>query len=118
MNAKGLATFLGWFGIGLGLAQVLAPERIARIAGLDVSPSTMRAFGAREIASGIAILIDERPRDPVWGRVLGDAVDIAALVAGLRSPESDKARVTGALAAVGGVTSLDVLCAGGLTAAS
>jgi CBS domain-containing protein len=41
----------------------------------------------------------------MWARVAGDAIDVAALASGRRGP------ALGALAAVGAVTALDVLCA-------
>ncbi len=81
ISAEQLARGLGWFSIGLGLAEVLAPRAIARISGVRSSNAALiRLFGLREIASGIAIFSQgERPAAAVWSRVAGDALDLAAL---------------------------------------
>lgn len=57
-TGESLATFLGWFSIGLGLAQFLGPRRMARMVGARDDESTtalMRVLGMREIASGVGI---------------------------------------------------------------
>lgn len=108
-----LASGLGWFSIGLGLAEVFAPRSVARIAGLNRNSgdcTLLRTFGLREIASGIGILSKPRPTDWMWGRVAGDMMDLAYLSAALTSANSDRTRVATATAAVLGVTALDILC--------
>jgi len=47
----------------------------------------------------------------LWSRVGGDAVDLAYLANGLNSPDGNRQRTGMAIAAVAGVTALDVLCA-------
>ncbi|MGZ5227470.1 MAG: SRPBCC family protein, partial [Burkholderiales bacterium] len=51
-----IAQRLGWFSVGLGLAQVIAPRAICRLVGMPVVPTFMRICGLREIACGIGIL--------------------------------------------------------------
>ena len=112
LNAEKLARGLGWFSIGLGLAELLAPQGVAKIAGVRGNTGLIRLFGLREIASGIAIFTQgRRPAAAVWSRVAGDALDLAALGAAFSSPDSDKGRVAFATANVLAVTALDVLCA-------
>jgi len=108
-----LANGLGWFSIGLGLAEVLAPRSVARIAGLTNESDDyrlLRSFGLREIASGIGILSKPQATEWMWGRVAGDMMDLAYLSSALTSANSDRMRVATATAAVLGVTALDVLC--------
>src|SRR3954453_23992681 len=65
-EAEPLTRALGWFSIGLGLAQVMVPNNVARLAGADPSPDTirlMRALGLRELSSGIGILSGRRSDD-------------------------------------------------------
>lgn len=112
-----LAKGLGWFSIGLGLAEVGAPRAVARLAGVRENGSTdsvMRALGVREIAHGLAILSDPSNARWVWTRVGGDIVDLSILGSAFTSDEADRGRLAVATAAVLGVAALDVLCAGRL----
>ena len=107
-RAKGL----GWFSIGLGLAQIGAPRSLARFIGIndsDETRNTMFALGLREITSGIGILSRPRPTGWIWSRVGGDIMDLALLGKALNSDENDKGRVAAATAAVVGVTVVDFL---------
>ena len=109
---EGLATFLGWFSIGLGLAEVLAPRGLSRLIGLAEDRTVvLRIMGLREITAGVGILTQRRPAGWVWSRVAGDALDLSLLGAALASEDSDKGRVLAATASVVGVTALDVICA-------
>jgi hypothetical protein len=119
MDQMKLAKGLGWFSIGLGLAEMLAPEWLARQIGLDEDHTPLlRAMGAREAVTGVGVLMEERPTVGMWGRVAGDAVDISLLAAALKPPHHEKKRVIGALGMVLGVTLVDVLCARSLQAAA
>jgi uncharacterized membrane protein len=105
-----LATGLGWFSIGLGLAEVLAPKGLAKLVGTEGKHTGLiRFMGLREITAGIGILTNRRPARWVWARVAGDAVDLACLAVALVSEDSDRRRVAGATAAVLGVTALDIM---------
>jgi uncharacterized membrane protein len=103
---------LGWFSIGLGLAQIGAPRAVTRFIGLNDSEetrNTMFAIGLREITSGIGILSRPRPAGWVWSRVGGDLMDLALLGKAMKSDENEKGRVAAATAAVFGVTVMDFL---------
>jgi uncharacterized membrane protein len=108
-----LARGLGWFSIGLGLAEVLMPYAVARLCGgTGRHTGIIRLYGLRELASGLAILSGgKRPVTGVWSRVAGDAIDIATLGLAALSPRTNKAGVTFAMANVAVVTALDVHCA-------
>jgi uncharacterized membrane protein len=106
---------LGWFSIGLGAAALAAPRMVCWLSGVR-SPRLMRLVGARELAAGIGILTQpQRGRGPwLWSRVVGDTFDLAALsVAFARGGRRGRAGL--ALAAVAGVTALDLLAAVRLT---
>jgi hypothetical protein len=77
------ARALGWFSIGLGLAELAMPRQLARIAGAPNAPTLTRIFGLREIGTGIGILTSKDPSPWLWGRVAGDALDVATVGAGL-----------------------------------
>jgi uncharacterized membrane protein len=103
---------LGWFSIGLGLAEIAAPRAVARLIGIsddDETRNTMFALGVREITSGIGILSNSRPTGWVWSRVGGDLMDLALLGKAMNQDENDRQRVAAATAAVLGVTVLDFM---------
>lgn len=115
---RGLSRGLGWFSIALGAVELAAPGALGRALGLRRT-NVVQAYGAREVATGVGLLSASRSEDRaawLWARVAGDALDIATLVPVLdrRNPRRRTAAV--ALAAVIGVTALDVLCARGLGA--
>ena len=84
-----LAAGLGWFSLALGTAELAAPRAMARLIGIPDDPrlvNVVRAFGAREIASGLGLLAQpdhagvgmvtrrrrrRRPRVPRIGRQRG-----------------------------------------------
>jgi uncharacterized membrane protein len=107
-----VARGLGWFSIGLGLAEIAAPRRMARAIGVPDDRrncATLRAIGVREIASGVGILSRDRPVGPVWTRLGGDVMDLTLLGRALSSNRSRRTRVAAATAAVLGVTALDTV---------
>jgi uncharacterized membrane protein len=113
VDPERLARGLGWFSLGLGLAEFLAPGGIAKISGVSKeNKGLIRLFGLREMAHGVAIFAQgRRPAGALWARVVGDALDLAALGAAFASPETKKGRLAFATANVLAVAALDVLCA-------
>jgi hypothetical protein len=119
-SSETLAVGLGWFSIALGVAELAAPAGVARFIGVtptEKTINTLRAYGAREVGAGLAILAQPDRAAWLWSRVAGDAVDLASLGAAMNSPTTDRTRAMFATAAVLGVTALDVLCARQLSAA-
>jgi hypothetical protein len=110
-GAHSVARGLGWFSIALGLAEVAAPRTLTRALGMEGEEALVRAYGLREIATGAAILAADNPQPWVWGRVAGDALDMATLGASYRDGNAKSQNLSLALAAVAGVTALDVWCA-------
>jgi uncharacterized membrane protein len=110
-NGSGLSRGLGWFSIGLGLAEIAAPRMLARAIGVDPKGRTgtaIRAMGARELASGLGILARPQRALPLWARVAGDAIDLAFLGWALGARRTSTQRLVGAIATVAGVAALDV----------
>jgi uncharacterized membrane protein len=113
VSAERLARGLGWFSVGIGLAELLLPGAVARLAGgHGKHTGLLRLYGLRELASGTMIFSQgRRPAAGVWSRVAGDAIDLATLGVAFLMPSTNKAGVTFAAANVLGVTALDVICA-------
>ncbi len=109
MDKHTVARGLAWFGIGLGLAEVLAPKAVARASGLEGREGVIRGFGVREIASGVVILASEQPASWLWLRTVGDLADSALLSTGMTPKSPAPGRALLATLAVLPVVALDVL---------
>lgn len=110
MSNTGMARALGLAGMGLGVAELVAPRWVSRQLGVRNRGPLLRAFGAREVLSGIGILTRRSPRAGLWARVAGDAMDAAALA--MAAKFSRKRRgVAAALAMVLAIGGLDLLYA-------
>ncbi|HVF05306.1 MAG TPA: SRPBCC family protein [Frankiaceae bacterium] len=111
----GLTRFLGWSSLGLGVAQLAAPHRVARLAGVDDSataPLVIRAVGGRELIHAAGLLGSDRHRAWAKTRVAGDALDLAVLAYALNGRDGDRRRrAKAATAAVAGIAALDVYAA-------
>jgi CBS-domain-containing membrane protein len=110
MTNRQVARGLGWFGIGLGLAELAAPQWLSKQIGVGDRRNLIRAMGAREVLAGVGVLAPRRPTAGLWARVAGDAVDIALLGAAMRN-SFRRGRVATALAMVLGVSAMDALFA-------
>jgi len=106
-----LAKALAWFSIGLGMAEIVAPRKIAGLIGLRAGSGTrniLRAMGAREIGHGVLILMRPGSAARLWTRVGGDVLDLSLLSSAMTSARNERGRLGGAIAAVLGVAALDV----------
>jgi hypothetical protein len=117
-SAEALAQGLGWFSLALGAVEVFGGKSVARWLGMEQHETLIRAYGVREIATGIGILTSKDPTPWIWGRVAGDGLDLATLGKGLSDPNAERDHVLMAMGAVAGATMLDVICANALTGES
>ncbi|CJL29935.1 Uncharacterised protein [Streptococcus pneumoniae] len=114
-SARSLARGLGWLSIGLGVVQLVAPRQVARLIGMPGSDGVIRACGLREIATGVGILLADDPKPWIYGRIGGDALDLAGLGWSIEHG-NEPANAAIAAGAVAGITALDLSCAKGLDA--
>lgn len=113
-----LSRALGWFSIGLGVAELCVPEHVAELTGVR-NTRLLQFYGIREILCGIGILRSERPVGWMWARVAGDACDLRTLGSVSMGDDATDARTARiAFAAVAGIAALDVMNAAQLTAAA
>lgn len=113
VRGDGLAKGLGWFSIGLGLAEMASPQSVAQLVGIDDGERTrtvIRGYGAREIANGLAILAQPDSRW-LWTRVAGDVLDLSSLAAALQRDDVDRGKVAFGLVSVAGVMVADIVAA-------
>ncbi|MEE6259825.1 SRPBCC family protein [Plantactinospora sonchi] len=107
---------LGVLSLGLGAAAIGASHQVGRLIGVGDSATARTAVlpvvGARELLSGIGLLVSRQPAGWVWSRVAGDAMDLAALAMARQQRGGERRqRVDVALAVVAGVTALDLMAA-------
>jgi hypothetical protein len=115
-SADRLARALGWFSIGLGITELVAPGRIARTLGLDDKEGLIRAYGARELASAIPTLSVDKPIG-LATRIGGDALDLGTLATALHRDNPKRRNAAIATALVAGITLLDLAAYAGVKAA-
>jgi hypothetical protein len=115
-GADRLARALGWFSIGLGITEVVAPGRLARTLGLDDKEGLLRADGARELASAVPTLSVDK-RIGLAARIGGDALDLGTLATALHRDNPKRRNAAIATAMVAGITLLDLVAYAGVKAA-
>ncbi|WP_445620932.1 hypothetical protein ACUN8C_03570 [Kushneria sp. Sum13] len=101
-----LARLIGWTGVGLGLAELFMPERITRSLGIEGREHWVRACGVRQILTGMGALSDH-PGPALKARVVGNALDLAALAWVRREPQAHQANINGTMLALGVATALE-----------
>lgn len=115
MDYKKVGLGLGLFSIGLGLVELLAARKVAKGLGVEggAAEGVIRLFGARELLAGGMLLRGPAVSTNVWNRVIGDVIDMGALLAA--APRSSRpGALAGAIGFVAGATALDVFAARGL----
>ena len=115
MQVLRLSRFLGWFSIGIGLYQLLGGRSLARTLGMRRHTGLIRTFGVRELANGAAILANPASAPLLVARVAGDALDLAVLSGTKVYGPRERSNVKWAMAAVAGITLLDIVCAARLS---
>lgn len=115
-GADRLARALGWFSVGLGVAELVAPGRIARALGLEDKEGLIRAYGARELASAVPTLSVDKPIG-LAARIGGDALDLGTLATALHRDNPKRHNAVIATALVAGITLLDIAAYSGVKAA-
>jgi len=109
-----ITRFLGWFSLGLGVPQTLAPGRVNRLIGVRDDASSriwQRVVGVRELAAAAGIFGRPRPAGWLWARVAGDIKDLALLGVAWRNQEQRTRRLAAAAASVAGITAVDAFAA-------
>lgn len=107
LRTQRVARALGWFSIGLGIVELAAPKTVARLSGIRACSGVVRAFGVREIVTGVGILRGRKPAGWLWSRVAGDALDLAVLTTAGGRSNGALCRIA-ATTAVASVTAVDV----------
>jgi len=110
MNTRQISLGLGVFSIALGAAELFGSRRITKALGADGGETVVKVFGAREIAAGAGLLQAPAHATRVWGRVVGDALDLGALALVARK-SGKRGALLGAAAFVAGATLLDTIVA-------
>lgn len=108
-GSAALPRALGWFSLALGGLELAAPGALGRWLGFPGGTRLIAGYGAREIAAGVGLLATDAHKPWLLARIGGDALDIGTLALGLRDDNPQRQQVLIALAAVLGVTLLDIV---------
>jgi len=111
-----LARALGWFSIGLGVTELVAPGMIARTLGLEGKERLIQAYGARELAHAVPTLSVDK-QVGLASRIGGDLLDLGTLSSALHPDNPKRNNAAIATALVVGITSLDLVAYEGVKAA-
>jgi uncharacterized membrane protein len=110
-----IAAGLGWFSLGLGAAQLLAPGALNRLAGIHddgAARLAQRLVGVREVGAFAAIMADRpTPALPLWSRVGGDLMDLGLLGRAWQRKRESAPRLALTIVNIAGVTGLDTYAA-------
>jgi hypothetical protein len=107
-----LARFLGLFSFGLGVAQLLVPDRMNKLIGVEDKPKTraiQRAVGVQELTAAQGIFALSPPTPVLWARFAGDLLHLGLLSRAFTNGKKDTTRLGVALGAVVGITVVDGL---------
>lgn len=115
-GADRLSRAFGWFSVGLGITELVAPGRLARALGLEGKEGLIRAYGARELTSAVPTLSIDKPIG-LGARIGGDALDLATLTTALGRDNPKRHNAAIATALVFGIMLLDVVAYTGVKAA-
>lgn len=112
LNERHLCRGLGLLSLGLGAVYLAAPARFSRWIGVPPTPrrsAVVALVGVRQLGVGLGLLASRRPTGWLVMRLLGDVKDIGLLLATLRLRGVKPRRIAAAMAAIGGVTAVDLL---------
>jgi len=111
-SGQQLARGMGLLSIGIGVALLTAPERVATLVGMEddgLNRFLLRLVGLREIATGAGLVASHSPNGWMRARVGGDVMDLSLLTAAMTTSDAQRARVATASAAVAGLMALDMV---------
>ena len=116
MTTRTVTEGLALFSLGIGALEVALAPRLSSALGLDEQENLVRAFGLREIVSGVGLLLALRGparawKPWIWARIGGDALDSAALGWALRSGNPKRGNALLAMLLVSPIIALDVWAA-------
>ena len=111
-----MARALGWVSVGLGVTELVAAGRLARILGLYRRSALIRCYGARELASAIMTFSVDK-QVGLTARIAGDALDLATLAGALHRDNPKRGNASVATAIVIGITLLDLAAWSGVNVA-
>jgi hypothetical protein len=106
------AKFLGAFSFGLGITQLISPDRVNDLIGVKDTPKTrtiQRAAGVQELSAAQGIVAFSPPTPILWSRVAGDIAHLGMLANALRDGHNNRTKLLGTIGAVVGITAIDAL---------
>ena len=75
--AQKIARALGWFTLGLGVTEMVAPRAVANFVGRSWRPSETRLMGLRKVLAGVGTITGAQWTGRSWARVGGNLLELA-----------------------------------------
>ncbi len=100
-----LAQALGWFSLGLGSVQLVAPGAVNRLIGVrdDTKARVIqRMIGLQELSAAAGILPRARPLGWFWSRTSGDVLHLGLLLRAWAGRRESTPRLTAAIGSIVG----------------
>jgi hypothetical protein len=110
-TAYKVARFLGYASVAIGLVELVWADSLALNLGLSRFEWLLRAYGVREVLTGVLILVSKDPMPWIWLRVIGDAIDGATLGWGYMRDPFRWMAIMNAFVSVTPIIIADVWCA-------
>lgn len=108
MKREGSKRGTGWLTLALGLAEIATTRLVAKVP-MPRRQGLKRVFGKRDVGTALGILSRQRRSPWIWARVAGDVMDLFTLGSAFASKKRRRGRIGAALAAVAGITALDII---------
>src|SRR3954452_5030345 len=110
-TAYKVARVIGYASVAIGLVELVWADSLALSLGLSRFEWLVRAYGVREVLTGVLILVSEDPTPWIWLRVIGDALDGATLGWGYMRDPYKLMNIAMIFATVTPVIIADIYCA-------
>ena len=105
-----LVNGLGWFSLGLGSTQLIAPGALNRLIGAPDDPHSrfwQRVVGVQELSAATGILGRRQLPAWLWGRTAGDVLHMTMVARTYGRPGARPVRLTATLVSLAGTLAAD-----------
>src|SRR5690349_13122050 len=103
-----IAAGLGWFSVGMGVAEIVAPGAVSKLIGVKRKSSDTRWRGVRKLAAGIGLMQAPQSGMGLLTRAGANVLELSRMRSRSRRRGSNSGRAAIGLAALAGVAAICV----------